>query len=399
MIYKSFTVPVNSNKSDYNYLMKCNGYSAIIWNACVKADQENRKINGKSLTQSELQFMMKKSVPILLANSINLVIIKYLTARNAMWESRKAKHTDTNKIKLPHKEKKFFNTLWNYQNIKVYKEKGYITLGKPNVIDQEGNIRRQKPIKCHMKSIPNNIVEIELIYRNKLYLVIKTKQENDNVLIQSDNIASIDLGEIHSITSIDNNGNAIIITGRKLREIKQLRNKEMAKIKSRMSKCKKGSRQYKKYNKALWNLKYKTDNKIKDAVHKITKLYLEYCLENNIGKVYYGNLDNCTRNTKKERKTSRFMRQKLTQWCFGLIILQLENKLSRYGIEMVKVKEYYSSTKCPNCSEINKPKRRNYKCKCGYNRHRDIVGAINILNDNSNYKIQRYNNLKYLRIA
>jgi len=226
--------------------MQCNKYSAIIWNNCVKADQKNNKENNKSLTRSELQFMMKKSVPHILANSINIVILKYVTARDAMWKSRKAKHENSNKVKLPYKEKKFYNTGWTQQNIKIYKDNNYLTLSKPVLPDEQGINRKQKPLKCYIKNIPENIVEIELIYHNKLYLYIKTKQENDNILIQSKNEASIDLGEIHSITSINNNENAIIITGRKLREVKQLRNKHLSKLKSRRSKCTKGSRQYKK---------------------------------------------------------------------------------------------------------------------------------------------------------
>jgi len=380
--------------------MQCNKYSAIIWNNCVKADQEYYKENKKYLTQSQLQFMMKKSVPIILANSINIVIIKYITARNAMWNSIKIKHENSKKVKLPYKEKKYFNTGWTYQNIKINKEEKYLTLAKPVLADSEGVLRKQKPLKCNVKSIPNNIVEIELVYRNKLYLLIKTKQENDNVLIQSDNESAIDLGEIHSITSIDNNENAIIITGRKLREIKQLRNKHLGKLKSRRSKCIKDSKQYRKYSRAIKRLVYKTKNKISNIIHKITKLYLDYCLKNNIGKVYYGDLDSCTRNTKKKHHGGgKKLHQKLTQWNYGLLIRELNNKLTKYSIKMIKVKEYYTSKKCPVCGTHNKPKGRNYTCECGYVMHRDVNGAINILNDNSQFNINRYKELKYLQIA
>jgi len=399
LIYKTYIIPVNCNKSDYQYLMQCNKYSATIWNSCVNADIESRKVNNKSLTRSELQFLMKKSVPHILANSINIVILKYVTARDAMFCSIKAKHDNSSKVKLPYKEKNFYNTGWTYQNIRTYKDNNYLTLAKPVLPDEQGINRKQKPLKCHMKFIPDNIVEIELIYRNGLKLAIKTKKENDNVLIQSNNEASIDLGEIHSITSIDNNENAIIITGRKLREIKQLRNKHLGKLKSRRSKCTKGSRQYKRYSRAIKRLVYKTNNKILDIVHKITKLYLDYCLKNNIGKIYYGDLDSCTRNTKKEKRGGNKVHQKLTQWNYGQIILQLTNKLSRYNIELVKVKEYYTSKKCPKCGTHNTPKGRNYICECGYVMHRDINGAINILNDNSQFKIHKYKSLKYLQIA
>ena len=399
LIYKTYTIPVNCNKSDYQYLMQCNKYSAIIWNNCVKADQESRKEHSKSLTRSELQFMMKKTVPIILATSINIVILKYVTARDAMFRSIKANHDNSSKVKLPYKIKNYFNTIWSYQNIRIKKDKGYLTLAKPVLADSEGILRKQKPLKCHLRFIPENIVEIELVYRNGLYLLIKTKQQNDNVLIQSNNEASIDLGEIHSITSIDNNENAIIITGRKLREVKQLRNKHMGKLKSKRSKCIKGSKQYKKYSKSIWKLKYKTDKKILDVVHKITKLYLDYCIKNNISKVYYGDLDSCTRNTKKENRGSRKVHQKLNQWNYGQIVLQLTNKLTRYGIELVKVKEYYTSKKCPVCNKLNIPKGRNYTCNCGYIMHRDVNGSINILNDNSQFNIHKYNSLKYLQIA
>jgi putative transposase len=399
ILYKTYILPVNCNKQDYQYLMRCNKQSAIIWNMCVEADKKNKEKNNKYLGLSELEQITKNKVPIILANSINAIVIKYIAARTGIFKSIKAKHENSNKAKLPYKEKKYFNTLWCYQNIKVYKDKGYITLAKPKITDLEGKVRRQHPIKCHLKLIPNNIVEIELLYRNGLYLAIKTKQENDNILIQSYNEAAIDLGEIHSITSIDNNGNAIIITGRKLREIKQLRNKNLSKLRSRQSKCTKGSKQYKKYKRAMYNLKFKTEKKILDAVHKITKLYLDYCLKNNISIVYYGDLDSCTRNTKEENRGNNLVRQKLSQWCFGLIILQLENKLNRHGIKLVKVKEYYTSKKCPVCGTHNTPKGRNYQCDCGYMIHRDVNGAINILNDNSNFKIANYSDLKYLRIA
>lgn len=376
--------------------MQCNKYSAIVWNNCIQADQKNRELYKKSLTRSELQFLMKKSVPIILASSINFIIFKYVTARDAMFKSVQAKHENSNLVKLPYKEKSYFNTGYTYQNITI--DKNIITLARPLLCDENGKKKIQKPVRCHIKTIPDNIKEIELVYRQGLKLAIKYIEEDNKQLIQSDNEAAIDLGEIHSITSIDNNKNGIIITGRKIRAIKQLRNRKLAKLTSKRSKCTKGSRQYKRYSRAIYNLKYKTDKCILDCVHKITKLYLDYCLQNSIKTVYYGDLDSCTRSTKEKHQGSRFIRQKLSQWCYGLITLQLQNKLSRHGIKLIKVKEYYTSQKCPNCIRLNKPRGRNYECICGYKMHRDVNGAINILNDNSKYNITECKNLKYLRI-
>jgi putative transposase len=163
-----------------------------------------------------------------------------------------------------------------------------------------------------------------------------------------------------------------------------------------MSNCTKGSKQYKKYSTALYNLSYKTDNRIKDVVHKITKLYLDFCLKNKISLIYYGDCDSATRNTKGRVKSHNA--QKLNEWNYGETMKQLTNKLNRYNIQTIKVPEYYTSQACPSCGLLNKPKGRNYICECGYTQHRDILGAINILNFNHGTDLKYYNSKTYLRI-
>lgn len=375
--------------------MKCNKLSAEVWNYCVKIDNQYYEQHGIRMNMSAMQTAVK-GYNSLHAKGINHVYRKYMFARSAMWDSIKAKHRNSNKVKLPYKEKKYFNTGWDYQSINIDYINGVIKLSKSMIVLENGKKKKMKPIKCYAKTIPQNIVEIELLYQNGLKLAIKYKEPDINYVIQSNNVASIDLGEIHSITSIDANGNAIIITGRKLRSVKRFRNKEQAKIKSKMSNCANGSRQYQKYRNALYSIKFKSDKQILDVIHKTTKLYLDYCLENDISKVYYGDLDSCTRDTKK--RVGKFVGQKLNQWNYGLLMLQLENKLNRYGIQIIKVKEYYTTKKCPECGKLNQPKGREYRCGCGYKQHRDIVGAINILNDNHSTKLTHYTDKKYLRI-
>jgi len=375
--------------------MRCNKLSAEVWNYCVKIDKEHHEQFGKYMKMSMMQSAVK-NFNALASRNIQFVFRKYMFAKNAMWASIKAKHENSNKAKLPYKEKKYFNTGWDYKGLKVNYDKKSIEFTMKKLTLENGTKKRAKRVKCYFKNLPQNIVEIELLYRNGLKFAIKYKEPDINHIIQSNNTASIDLGEIHSITSIDNSGKALIITGRKIRSIKRFRDKEQGNLKSKMSKCTKGSKQYRKYSKALYKLKYKAEKQILDAIHKSTKLYLNYCLENRISKVYYGDLDSCTRNTKE--RVGKKSGQKLNEWNYGLIMLQLENKLNRYGIQLVKVKEYYTSKKCPVCGKLNAPKGRQYECACGYKQHRDIVGAINILNDNHGTKLTHYTNKKYLRI-
>ncbi|MGG0667680.1 transposase [Lederbergia citrisecunda] len=392
ILYKTLTVPVKCSGSDYDYLLRCNRESARIWNSILEIEEEYRKKNdGKWVNRSVLQ-MKTKGLANLHAKGIQQVCHRYLYAREAATKAQQGKGENN---KYPHRQKKYMNTIWDYQAFKVRNSTVFLTKPIENIA---GKRKIQEPVKCFVRSLPENIVQIELIHKNQLYLAIKYKEESSYIQINSDNHASIDLGEIHAITSIDSRGNAVIITGRKVRAIKQLRNKQHAKLKSKMSKTEEGSKQYIKYKKALKSISFKTEEQILDATHKISKLYLDFCIRHHISVVYYGDLDSATRNTKKKFKGTK-VTQKLSQWNYGQLIRILENKLSVYGIKMVKVKEYYTSQTCPACGERHKPTGRDYVCKCGYKQHRDIVGAINILNQNAGTNIKYYKEKKYLRIS
>lgn len=392
MSYKTILIPIKCSKLDLNYLYNCNKLSAEVWNYCVKIDSQCKEITGKQIKFLDLQKLIKGIVP-LHSKVIQHTMRKYLDCREAMWKSILVKHKESNKVKLPYKIKKYFTSGWDYQSIRVDYDNGIIKLSKGKVGGK--SVER---VKCYAKTIPQNIVEIEIVYKHKLLLAIKYKEEDNYKQIESNNEASIDLGEIHAITSIDNNGNAIIITGRKLRSDKRLRNKEQGRLRQRMGRCTKGSNQYKKYKRALNNLAHRFKRKELDNIHKITKLYVDYCTQRDISKIYYGDLDNCTRDTKG--RIGKMVGQKLHEWDYGLLMLQLENKLSRHGIKLAKISEAYSSQLCPVCGHKTKAKGRNYTCGyCDYTMHRDVNGAINILNMNSDFHIYKYSELKYLRIA
>lgn len=397
--YKTKVVPVKCNKEDLNYLFQCNRLSAKVWNMCVRLDKEHQRNNKQQhINQTLLQKATKGCVP-LHSKCIQHTVHKYLYARDAMWASIKAKHQDSYKVKLPYRNKKYFTTGWDYQAIKIDYQKGIIGLGKARTII-DGKPKVLKPIRCYVKNIPENVVDIQLKWKGKLCLIIIYKERAEYRQVESNNSAAIDLGEIHAITSIDNNNNALIITGRLMRSHKRFRNKEQAKLRLRMSKCTKYSRQWNKYNKAMQKLIAKSDRKELDSLHKITKHYVDYCVMRDISTVYYGDLDSLTRDGKKENRGHTFTRQKINQWSYGKLTAMLEIKLARYGIKMVKVKEYYTSQKCPNCKSLHKTRDRNYYCNdCGYTQHRDIVGAINILNDNDDRNVQYYSSKKYLQIG
>ncbi len=188
---------------------------------------------------------------------------KYLWSRD---NTKRAKDKGVSTARYPYKQKKYYNTKWAKDGFKVY-EKGKIEL---SLGIQEG--KRQQPIVIWIKHIPvGQIKEIELIYDRKLVVCLSYDDGKQAEAINGNHTAAIDPGEIHAISSITETGQGIIITGRKCRSIKRFRNKKLAELQRKMSKCKKGSRQWKTYNRAKQYILSKSDAQLKDALHKTTK--------------------------------------------------------------------------------------------------------------------------------
>lgn len=67
----------------------------------------------------------------------------------------------------------------------------------------------------------------------------------------------------------------------------------------------------------------------------------------------------------------------------ALIVISFSLKRFYYkatleGIQVEYVNPAHTSQTCPKCTERNKAKDRKYRCSCGFEKHRDIVGAMNI---------------------
>ncbi len=70
-----------------------------------------------------------------------------------------------------------------------------------------------------------NIKTAEIVWRNGYYLYYTFDDGIINPTLKGNNIVGVDLGEIHSIASITNEGIGLVISNREGRSIKQFRNK------------------------------------------------------------------------------------------------------------------------------------------------------------------------------
>ena len=128
-----------------------------------------------------------------------------------------------------------------------------------------------------------------------------------------------------------------------------------------MSCCKKGSRSGESTIVLKLYILSKSEAQLKDALHKTTHQFVEWCLQHDVSHVVMGNPNGVQRNTKKKRK--RQHNQKLSNWSFGKVYSLLEYKLEAKGITIEKVDESYTTQTCPVCGNRKKSKNRNYHCR------------------------------------
>lgn len=390
-----------TNSYDLNRLFECNRTSAEVWNDCVKISKSYHKDCGKWIGKTELQKRTKGQYAIH-SQSIQAVCHKYLWAR----DSAKAARDQGYDNKYPYREKRNFNTKWAKDGFTIYEN------GKIELSLGIHNRKRQKPITVWIKGMPvGKVKEIELIYDEKKRNLMLCLSYEDGQLPKENHhtrVAAIDLGEIHSIAAVAENSQGIIITGRKIRSIKRLRNKKIAELQKKMSKCKEGSKQWKRYYRAKRYIIAKSEDQLKDALHKTTKNFVDWCIEQEIKEVVVGKVEGVQRNTSarkknNKKKRSRKVNQKLSQWQFGLLMAYLIYKCEAEGIKVHEINEAYTSQTCPVCTRRKKVSGRVYSCSCGYKCHRDLHGSSNILSKylhNGEIKpVVKEIQSKYLRVA
>ena len=396
-IIRALKTKFHTSKENLGHLFACNRVSAQVWNGCLRLAKEHFQKTGKWIDRRSLHYATKGQYPIH-SQSIQAVFEKYLDARNNARQARVSGHTQ---IRYPYKEKQHFNTKWKKDGFRIL-ENGKIELS----LGLFGG-KRQKPITVRIKKLPpGKVKEIEIIYDRGLQLAVtyddgQGPKENNNM-----GIAAIDLGEIHTIVSVTDHGHGVTITGRKLRSIKRLRNKKLKELQKKLAKCEKGSRQWKKYRRAVNYILGKSNAQLTDVLHKTTREFVNWCLENQVREVVVGDVAGVERHTSPKKKGNKHKRsprhnQKMSQWQFGRITGYLQYKLAAEGISLQKVDEAYTTQTCPVCGRSKRTSSRNYSCLCGYQEHRDIHGAKNIL---TKYKYGEFRKIslmehKYLRIA
>lgn len=290
------------------------------------------------------------------AHSADAVVQSFCSSIKSWKERRKQ---DKN-AKPPYKKRKYYKIQWKSSAIKIKDNKLILSNGKGN-----------KPLIINWEYNLPKLVEIG--WDGKQYELRAIYQEEQNNKPLDNKVAGVDLGEIHLAVAYDGN-TSYIINGRLLRSKRQYQNKLKAKLSSMLDKKKKGSKRWKKILKSKQKQLIKIQNQINDILHKQTTKLVSTLYKSGVQTVVIGDV----RNIRQNIDYGTTANQRLHQWVFGKVRQMIQYKAEKLGMKVVLQDEKYTSQTCPMCNNKHKPNNRNYKCKCGFEYHRDAVGAINI---------------------
>lgn len=125
---------------------------------------------------------------------------------------------------------------------------------------------------------------------------------------------------------------------------------------------------------AIRKLNDKEQRWMKDQDHKVSCEIINFAKENKISVIRLERLANIRQTTRTSRKNEK----NLHTWSFYRLAQFIEYKANLAGMKVDYVNPAYTSQTCPKCSKKNKAQDRKYQCPCGFETHRDIMGAMNI---------------------
>lgn len=208
--------------------------------------------------------------------------------------------------------------------------------------------------------LPGRLMEVRLEFGRVLLVC----QMPDDARPEGQTIG-VDLG-VNTLVAATDGATAILVSGREVKATIQWRNKRLASAQRRQSAMTKGSSRWKRLQIRKRQTLRKAERRIRDMAHKATRLVANTFPN---ARAYVGEPFNDA-----AQKVGRFSAQAISQAVNRKVIGLLDYKLAG----AIAIPEPYSSQTCPVCLG-RRTCRRTYRCPCGVEAPRDVVGAVNIL--------------------
>ena len=218
---------------------------------------------------------------------------------------------------------------------------GFVRLKDDMLIVPYSNSFRKahKEIAIKLPSVlkDKKIKEIRIIPKqHSRYFEIQYIYEVEEVQrkLNKENVLGIDLGIDNLCTCVTNTGASFIIDGRKLKSINQYYNKINAKLQSIKDKQK-----IERTTLRQKRITRKRNNRINDYLSKVARTLVNYCLNNDIGKLVLGYNEDFQRNS----NIGSINNQNFVNIPYGKLRDKLIYLCKLYGIEFKLQEESYTS--------------------------------------------------------
>jgi len=245
--------------------------------------------------------------------------------------------------------------IWNDKNCKISYDKINIQIDRDNYMSLDyyaDNYQMNLIEECRF-----NMIKIRKS-KGKWFGYINLIKNEQNKSLQI--TMAVDLGIKVPAVAITSGGK-IKFFG-KGREINFLHRANKSKLKRLVK--------HKKFNLIL-RMKGKWSRRIIQIDHSISKKIIDFAITEEVGIIKLENLSGIQKNRKYNSSVSR--------WSYYRLQRFIAYKARKNNIKVIFVDPSFTSQKCPVCNLITKSRSRIFECICGFKKHRDIVGAMNIL--------------------
>ena len=332
--------------------------AARVWTVCRDLHLAARQQHTRWPTRDALQQATKGQFA-LHSQTVQMVCHQVLANVDTARELRQTNR----RIRYPYKDKAFYPLLWPAQAASV--ERGRIVLPM-------GRGRRSLVFKL---DLPEQVGACQLVWKDgyELHVSAPTEQAQEAL---GNVYATVDLGEIHQAAVTTNMGAALVVSGRGIRSFKRRHHISLSQLARKRKRCQKGSRRWRKLQRARRKVSARKRRQIRDLRHQGTRKAITFCQQQGVGSLFIGNPDGV-----RKRNSGRHHNQRMAGWEYGRDIACLSYKAKAVGIMSFTGSERGTSSQCPECGWKQKVQGRVWRCRnpyCSFVGHRDVVGSVNM---------------------
>lgn len=344
------------NKEQKEYFARCFGCVRFVYNRMLAEKKEHYQETGKSLRVTPAKY--KKEFPWLKEVDSLALANAQLHLESAYRNFFRDQRIGFPKFKTKHDSRAAYTTNVVRNNIRL--EKNHIRL--PKIGPVKIKVHRAAEEDWKLKSVTVSQESTGKYYASLLYQY----ECNENQVHESndDKILGIDFA-MHGLAVFSDGTRAEYPMYYRKAE------KKLAREQRRLSRCRKGSKNYQKQKRRIAGIHEKIRSQRNDFQHKLShKLAKEQDV------VVVENL-----NMKGMSQALHFGKSTMDNG-YGSFLNKLEYKLERNRKTFIKINRFYPSSKrCSSCGRIKEELKlsdRIYRCSCGNVMDRDLNAAINI---------------------